>query len=374
MDGSEPFAELCPDACRRDAPSLLCVPEPGRPPAKPLRPAMTAPHPAVAQRDPAPGKAATEHDPLLPTNALPRTPVLASDLRGYLLMALSTIGFSGMSFFVRVAEDKFAFPPTSSVFVRATVHTLLSGLYIVRYVPVRRSLTALSRQQAALLAFRGVAGSVGIVLLFSALRRLPVGDAITIFFTGPVITLFLSNLTLHEPLTLFELIAGLGSFAGVVLVAHPGTGAATDPLSRIIGSAYAFAAAFLSAVSYVSVRSLGTSIHFMMSVFSLSFASIVTSTTLGGAIGPTELVRMREGAFTALLAALFAFSGQCCLNKGLQLCRAGPGVLIRNLDVPLAYILGLLFLGEKPSWFSFFGSLMILTATLMIGLRKIMRS
>lgn len=319
------------------------------------------------------GSSAEELRPDLRTDEEPQS----SELYGYVLMALSTVGFSGMSLFTHIAENKQGFPPTSAVFVRAIIQTTLSYLYIVRFLNVPDMLNGFTSRQWKLLISRGITGSVGVVSVFTGLQKLPVGDATSIFFCGPVITMLLSGAVLGEPITVVDYLASAISFAGIILVARPGFGDETATIStsdRIIGSLASFAGAWLSAISYITVRSLGRGIHFMASVFSLGFASIFTSVFLGGFIGPADLLARKDGTINVVWASLFAFAGQVCLNKGLQNCRAGPGVLIRNLDVPLAYMFGLLFLGEAPSWFSFAGACLVVTATLVIGLRHILRS
>lgn len=324
------------------------------------------------------GSPPSEKDPLLPQTTqqvdAATTPAPSSDLHGYFLMCLSTIGFSGSSFFTHIAEHTYSFPATSSACIRGTVHTLFATVYLISFLPVRALFSRLTPHQRRTLIFRGFVGAIDVCFLLMALRLLPVGDAVTIFFCSPVITMLMSHYVLSEPFSRLELLAGIICFSGVALISRPGSGPVIDTTDRLLGSFCAFAAAVLSSMVFVAVRSMGTGVHFMVSVLSLSVATILVSAGLGGALSPAGLVRMKEGALAALGAALFSFSGQCFLNKALQLCRAGPGTLIRNLDVPITYLLGLLFLGEKPSWFSLVGSCLVLTGTLMIGVLQLLRS
>ena len=48
----------------------------------------------------------------------------------------------------------------------------------------------------------------------------------------------------------------------------------------------------------------------------------------------------------------------------------GPGTLMRNLDVVFAFIFGLFVLGEEPRWTSVAGAVIIISWTLIIGIRK----
>ena len=329
-----------------------------------------------------------EKQPLLPSTStalgstkhelpLPHTinaPPSSTDLYGYILMAMSCLGTSGMSLLVHLAEEQFRFPPLSAVFICAVVQTVLSVTYILTFLDVRRMLSNITTRQVYLLAFRGILGACGYVCFFNALQLMPVGDAIAIFYCAPAITMLLSSLVLAEPITFLDVVAVIISFIGVLLISRPGFDVVNISKSdRIIGSLLVFASAFSCSAAFVVVRALGTGIHFMASVFSLGFASMALSTALGGAINPTDFISMKVAAVLVFFASLFAFFGHCCNNKGLQQCRAGPGVLIRNLDVPLSYLLGLLFLGETPSWFSFVGSCLVLFSSLLIGMHQIMK-
>ena len=337
---------------------------------------------------PCPAMSADEKQSLLPSTStalgstkhelpLPHTinaPPSSTDLYGYILMAMSCLGTSGMSLLVHLAEEQFRFPPLSALFICTVVQTVLSVTYILTFLDVRRMLSNITTRQAYLLAFRGIFGSCGFLCIFKALQLLSVGDAITIFYCAPAITMLLSGLVLAEPVTPLDVVAAIISFIGVLLISRPGFDVVNISKSdRIIGSLFAFGSAFLCSAAYVAVRALGTGIHFMTSVLSLGFASMTLSTVLGGAISPTDFVNMKVAFVLVLIASLFAFVGHCCNNMGLQRCRAGPGVLIRNLDVPVSYLLGLLFLGETPSWFSFVGSCLVLFSSLLIGMHQIMK-
>lgn len=210
---------------------------------------------------------------------------------------------------------------------------------------------------------------------FYSLHLLPIGEAVSIFFISPIITMLLSNLVLAEPITRIDAIAAGVSLAGIILVARPGFGFLFSfAPHRIVGVLSAMTAALFSAFAYVTVRNLGTSVHFMTNVFSLGFASVLMSLVLGGGMTPAYIIQMKEPIGLALLSSLFAFAAQSFLNNGLQHCPAGPGALVRNLDVPMAYVLGLTFLNERPNFMSFAGSSMVVCGTVMVGLRKIIRS
>lgn len=215
-------------------------------------------------------------------------------------------------------------------------------------------------------------------------------------------------MTLGESFTVTEVIASLVAFAGVALISHPNGAAPSSALdvsstqnARLlpsvlpssltsvmpqlsrdgVGVVLALAGAILAASAYTTVRAMGVRVHFMFSVLSLGLVGTVVATLLLSAEPATSGIlqglgdairRPTVGLLLALQAAV-AFLGQCLLNKGLQHCRAA-GVLIRNLDVPLAYLFGICLLGEIPSWWSTAGSVLVLGAVAGISIKHALQS
>lgn len=328
-------------------------------------------------------KNSTETDPLLPspaTNLQTSGPTVNDDraeqrshLYGYILMALSSLAFSTMTFCVHIATRRYGLSPQTCFFIRGTVQTLLSYVYMHWFLDIRHMVGSFTTHHWKMLSFRGVIGGIGMISLYTALKLLPVGEAMTIFFFGPVITMLLSSVVLGEVITKIDGIASIISFTGILLVVRPGVDTqVVNDGHRFLGALCAVSGAFLSAVAYITVRYLASSVHFITNVFSLGFASLLISTLLGGAVGPNIFFENRVGFLYILLSSVSAFIAQCFLSAALKHCPVGPGILVRNLDVPLAYIAGLLFLGEKPSWPSLLGSVLVLTGTLLVGIRKMM--
>lgn len=296
----------------------------------------------------------------------------ASESYGYFLMFLSSLAFSGMSFFTRIAEHSYNFPTILLVYLRSIIYFTLSFLYILRFLNLRWTLSSFTSRQYILIFVRGVLGAFSAVTLYDAYRVLPVGDAVALFFSSPIITMLLGAIFLSEHVSSLEAVCSVVSMLGVVMISRPGF--ATQSISahdRLWGSANMLVGAFLFSASAVVIRGLGTSVHFMVSIFSMSAVSIPVAVILGGTHGlKEEVVRNKEGAFFVLLSTLSAFMGHCWLTCALQHCRAGPGLLISNLEVPLAFVLGLVLLGEELNWVSIVGSCLIVGATVIIGWKQ----
>lgn len=74
------------------------------------------------------------------------------------------------------------------------------------------------------------------------------------------------------------------------------------------------------------------------------------------------------------LTGLFGFIGQVCLNKGMQIERAGPASAMRFLDVVFVFVWELSFLHGSVSPWSVMGACLICVCTLLIAAKSARRS
>lgn len=81
------------------------------------------------------------------------------------------------------------------------------------------------------LCVRGVAGTLALCCQFYAFQHMPLADATAIVFSSPVFTGVLAYFLLGETWGLFDVLATLWCFSGVVLIARP-----TFLFSRAIGN------------------------------------------------------------------------------------------------------------------------------------------
>lgn len=292
------------------------------------------------------------------------------ELLGLILMTLSAFAFSTMSLCVKIGNKKYPF--FQSVFARSIFQVIggYIGCKLVKTNPFGK------REQYFLLVCRGLAGAVGMTLFFAGMTYLPLADNTVVFFTGPAITSLFAWVFLREELTLFDgVMSGLCLF-GVSLVARPHFMFPNDDPNATPYNSVAFLLPFIgasmAAVAYVIVRFIGKNVHYLVHVFYFGLVSTVISFSALFILHVQEPM-MPESLydwFIHIVIAISAFIGQCLLNSGLQLCAAGPGTLMRNLDVVFAFIFGITILDEIPRWTSVIGALIILSCTVGMGLRK----
>lgn len=296
-------------------------------------------------------------------------------------MLLTALSFGTSNLLIHHAQTVSKFPAASTLFVRSVTHIVLSLAYVLPFRQTRKAVFSTTRRQTIMIAIRGICGAIAIISLYTALTLIPVGDSTAIFFLCPAFTMILSHFTLREHVNLPDLGAVALAVIGAFLITRPDasdlspTAALVVPFeNRILGSSLAALAAFLAATGYTIIRSLGTTFHFMTSIFSLSVCSCFVSICFGGALTPSTLQQYGWDGVAILGGALLTFVAQVTVTTGLQRCRAGPGILINTLEVPYSYILGLVFLHEAISPLRITGACLVVLAVLSIGARQVLKT
>lgn len=141
---------------------------------------------------------------------------------------------------------------------------------------------------------------------------------------------------------------------------------------RVVGALFAMADAVFSALAYTTVRFLGGKVHFSLSVGIVGVMGSIAVAMLGGL---SQLITFwnhdphaHQAVAICACSAVLLFVAQSLLDKGLQYCPAGKAMLLRTLEVPFAYALGLVFLHETVSMSAAIGSALVVLAAALIAL------
>jgi len=163
---------------------------------------------------------------------------------GSLWMLVAAVLFACMGVFVKLGAAYFSH--VELVFYRSVI-----GLLLV-YLIMRSHHISAATQHWRNHLWRGLSGTVALILFFYCITVLPLATAITLNYTAP---LFLTLLTMlvfkdkfHLPLTIA---IGLG-FLGVVLLLHP-----TLQHEQLLPGLLGLISGFLAGVAYLNVKQLG---------------------------------------------------------------------------------------------------------------------
>mmetsp|Transcript_12267 Transcript_12267/g.37426 ORF Transcript_12267/g.37426 Transcript_12267/m.37426 type:complete len:338 (-) Transcript_12267:72-1085(-) len=286
-------------------------------------------------------------------------------LWGLAAMGLSTALFSSSSIVIRYGSS--ALPTPYILFVRAILQIIVG----IGTCAVLRKNPFGPRDCRPSLFFRGVFGFLGSSSYYFALRYLDVGDANAIIFVGPVVTILLSAIFLGEQLYFGVLAAAVCAFTGVLLITKPvqllksisSTGGL--PLVRLLGVILCLGQALFSSFAYILIRMVRTRVHFIVNVFYFGLVVFLLVPVEGFLLG-TPVFFLPKGTrewCVVIFSSVLALGGNISLSISLQSAPVGQTAAIRNLQVVFAFLLGWVFLHERPSISSVIGACIIIGAT-----------
>ena len=265
-------------------------------------------------------------------------------------MVLSALAFSLMVVGVKQVGDRL--PVAEVVLARALVSLALS------YGMARSLGVDPWGRRRGLLVLRGLVGSAALFCVYVAVVHLPLAAATVLQYLYPTFTALLAWLLLGERLGRRLLLAmGLG-WLGVLLVAQP-TATSALPATWVL---VAMAGALLTAVAYVSVRSLAESEHPAVIIFYFPLVAVPMSLPLV----LLDPVLPTAGELLWLLGVgVFTQVGQVGLTRALSQLPAARATAISYVQVGFAALWGWWLFGEAIDLPTAIGAGLILIATLI---------
>jgi len=262
------------------------------------------------------------------------------------------------------------------VAVRSAVNVALS-VWVLRR---KRASLVGAAENRRLLLLRGLLGSVAMTLFYFALRWLPLGDVSAIFFMNPAMVAVAGVALLGERLS-WGLVGGIAMcVSGVVLVAQPpfvfslfGAAAppATDAGGRLLGLLFSLGASVCSAAVFVILRKLKGREDQNTTAIWFHFTSLVSSLPFCLASLPAPPVWPSAAEWGCLMGVVAgSFWGQICLTRAFALMPAGQGSAINTVQVVIAYLYGMLLLGERATLLGVLGAATIVAGAVAVNASK----
>jgi len=118
---------------------------------------------------------------------------------------------------------------------------------------------------------RGAINIVSAVCFYTGLRHLPLAENVSIAFSAPLFVTALSVWLLKERVNAAGWLAVFTGFAGVLIIAKPGTG------SLQLAALYPLAAAMLYAIMMLSARAIGKGEGMLTTTFYIVFGQLLFS-------------------------------------------------------------------------------------------------
>ncbi|KAL5256201.1 hypothetical protein ACHWQZ_G011431 [Mnemiopsis leidyi] len=223
---------------------------------------------------------------------------------------------------------------------------------------------------------RSILGGIFGLFHFWTARTMEYGDSIAISSLIPLFAALFSRFLWKEKLSVWTLVALVVGLAGIVLIAKPpfifGVPAEDEkkeyspffPLVPITGS-------LILGFAYSLMRKVGTQVSpFLISIL-VSVNSAVDGIIFQFAYGdefvlPSCFVDrgvLIGGSIALFLSLLF-------INRGLTLEKSGPGLLMKNCDIVVAYIIQIVFFDSVPDVTSVVGALLVLFSLILVTADK----
>lgn len=256
--------------------------------------------------------------------------------------------FGCMGVFVKLGAQYFS--DIELVFYRSFI-----GLLVVyAIIRQRRIKLATSHWQGHL--WRGISGSIALMLFFYCITVLPLATAVTLNYTSPLflamLTTFVLKERLHIPLA-FTIVLG---FIGIVLLLQP-----TIEHNQLLAGLLGLISGFLAGIAMMNVRQLGLRGEpdaRVVFYFSLIAALISGVAMLLGTIHPVTISSM-------LILAGLGSSATLAQLAMTRAYRTGKTLVAGSLaysTVVFASLFGMLLWGEKLPAVGWLGMILIISS------------
>ncbi|KAI9439329.1 hypothetical protein H4582DRAFT_132527 [Lactarius indigo] len=330
-----------------------------------------------------------ETSPLLQPERAPRRTIserwrsarssFLDDNLGLFLVVASQFFFSAMNMSVKwLNSSDEPVPILEIILVRTTITTFFSLVYMY-WKGIPDPLFG-PKGIRVLLAIRGLSGSSAVFGVYFSLQYLSLSDATVLTFVAPVLTGVSGAVFLNEHLPIGEILAGLCSFVGVVLISRPQSlfgpqafagPSEVTPTQRMLSITAALFGILGIAGSYLTLRAIRERAHITHPVVAFSSQSLLIS-TLSIMLFKVPLVipKRNLGLAMLFLNAILGILGQTFLAMGLQRETAARGSLAVYTSIIFALMFEFTIFHTVPSTLSIIGTLMIVSSAIYITLTK----
>lgn len=269
----------------------------------------------------------------------------SNHIKGILCILAAALGFSFMTFFVRISGD---LPTMQKAFFRNAVAAVVATVILLRSSDKFK----IKKGSFGDIALRCIFGTSGLICNFYAIDRLGIADANMLNKLSPFFAILLSIPILKEVPKVRDIVATVIAFIGALFIIRPGGDMSVVP--ALIGLYGGFGAG----TAYVFVRRLGgKGERTPIIVFCFSaFSCLVTAPFL-----ITGFVPMTGWQwFCLIMAGASASLGQFAITTAYKFAPAKEISVFDYTQVIFAAILGMIFLSETPSIFSIIGYVIII--------------
>jgi drug/metabolite transporter (DMT)-like permease len=238
------------------------------------------------------------------------------------------------------------------------------GLGVILLMKEGRSGFSIPMPKFQLLRGAGLAGAS--LCFFSAIFLMPLVEAVAIQFTSPMLTAILSMIFLGERMSKFTMIATGMAFFGVLLILRPNIDelgwAALLPLVAALGMG-------LVMIGNRAVAGTGSALQMQFLIAAFAAPILLTAAAVGHLSGFQPLiidVPDNSVLIKCLIIAISASISHALVYLGTTRSSAAQIAPAVYIQILIAITLGMLLFNDIPDLMSISGSIIIVTAGLLV--------
>jgi drug/metabolite transporter (DMT)-like permease len=286
----------------------------------------------------------------------------------------TTLGISFMLAFCAIA-------PIMDALAKATPHEVpvsqilafRFGIQVALLYPLAAALghgLRSTRREALLHVARAATLLAATYLFFTAIRFMPIADAIAIFFVSPFVVTLLGALFLGEPIGWRRVSAALVGFCGALLVIRPSFSSLGPVALLPLGTAAMFAV-YMLLTRTMSQRAapLVLQAHTALAACLLVLPPLALGATLDWPLF-APVVPRGIAVWTLLGVGIVATVSHVCLTFALRFAPAGTVAPLQYFEIVGATVVGYLAFGDFPTPVTFAGIAVIVASGLYIFARE----
>lgn len=217
---------------------------------------------------------------------------------------------------------------------------------------------------------RTVLHIMGIGAMFTALKYLPLADAIAIAFVMPFIMLLLGRYVLGEEVGSRRFIACIVGFVGTLLVVQPSFAEVGWPalLPLIVAVNFSF---FMLVTRQIAKHTDPVGLQAVSGVMAICIMGPILWATRNSGFDPLTLIEpsAREWALLLTIGILGSLA-HLLMTWSLRYAPSATLAPMQYLEIPVATIIGLLVFGDLPNGLAALGICITIAAGLYIVLRE----
>ena len=278
----------------------------------------------------------------------------SQNLTGVFWMILTGICFLGVTALVKFMGTRI--PAAEAAFLRYAL-----GLVLLLPMLKDFSQNLPNRKLSILFAARGVVHTVGVVLWFFAMSRIPLADVTAMNYMSPIYVTLGAAIFLGEPLALRRILAILLAIVGAFLILRPGFREVSTGHLAMIFTAIFFAFSYLIA-KHTSGKTTASVVVVMLSIYvtiglsPLAFLNWVTPTWV-------ELILLFAVAF-------FATAGHYTMTLAFAAAPISVTQPATFLQLVWAVLVGSIIFGEEIDLYVIGGGGLILCSITFMSWRE----